>query len=79
MEHIARHGVDPEEAEEVVLTGVQRKGREGTMLASGPTSEGRYLLVVYVKKEKEVFVITARDMTEREKSKWKKRYGKRRS
>jgi len=76
IQHIARHGVEPEEVEEVILTGVTRKGRENTLLAMGPTSEGRLLFVVYKKEGNRVFVITARDMTENEKKSWRKRYGK---
>lgn len=78
IQHIARHGVEPDEAEEVVLTGATIKGREDTLVATGPTSEGRFLFVVYKKDGNQVFVITARDMTENEKRSWRKRYGKKR-
>jgi len=76
VQHIAQHGVEPEEAEEVVLTGVTMKGRENALIATGPTSEGRFLFVVYKKDGNQVFVITARNMTEKEKRSWRKRYGK---
>ena len=52
VQHIAQHGVEPEEAEEVVLTGVTMKGRENALIATGPTSEGRFLFVVYKKRWK---------------------------
>ncbi len=76
IQHIAKHGVEPDEAEEVILTGVTRKGRENTLLGMGPTSEGRMLVVVYKKEKNEIFVITARDMSDNEKKSWRKRYGK---
>jgi hypothetical protein len=34
--------------------------------------------VVYKKERGQVFVITARDMTEKEKRSWRKKYGKKR-
>ena len=69
IEHIARHGVNPEEVEEAchnrpyVLA-----GRESRYLIYGQTDDGRYILTVGVYRGKGVMrVITARDMTEAEK------------
>ncbi|MFI8461049.1 hypothetical protein [Kitasatospora sp. NPDC085464] len=47
-EHIARHGVEPEEVEDVVFTRPHwfSGGRAGTTLCYGVTRSGRYLLVV---------------------------------
>ena len=68
VNHIARHGVEPYGAEaacrgEVVVV----RGREGCYLAYGRTGAGWYLLVVLRSRERGVArVITARDMTQRE-------------
>ncbi|MBP8948123.1 MAG: BrnT family toxin [Candidatus Promineofilum sp.] len=70
MEHIADHGVEPFEAEEVINNRplVSRAG-EGKLIAYGQTDVGRYLVVVYALKDKQrLRVITARDMTQAEKS-----------
>lgn len=73
--HIAAHGVSPGDVEEVVhehprLVG---KGRDGTTLVWGRTAAGRYLLVVLARDRvgSTDFVVTARDMTEREKTNFK--------
>jgi len=76
LEHIARHGVRDYEAEEVILFGkpVFQKSRDGIYVAFGVTQEGRYLLVVFVAKGHGLIgVITARDMTGREKHNYRKR------
>lgn len=70
-EHIARHGVSPEEAEEpffdparmrvdVYSTATER--RRGLL---GRTEEGRLLFVVYTRRAGAVRVVTARDASER--------------
>ncbi|MFF5109953.1 hypothetical protein [Streptosporangium sp. NPDC000509] len=71
-EHIARHGVTPEEVEQVVFTRPywEAAGREGSTLIYGVTDDGRYLLVVLVESVAESgawYVVTARDMTATEK------------
>ncbi|MBC7324911.1 MAG: BrnT family toxin, partial [Moorella sp. (in: Bacteria)] len=46
-DHIARHGVQPEEAEEVFFNEpLFLKGRGGTFTALGPTDAGRLLTVI---------------------------------
>ncbi|HMO27685.1 MAG TPA: hypothetical protein PKB10_15600, partial [Tepidisphaeraceae bacterium] len=74
IEHIAEHGVFPEEAEQVVLhpaAGFPRLHHGDRWIAWGQTSEGWYLQVVYVieegEDEDEVFVIHARPLTANEK------------
>ncbi|MER7754076.1 hypothetical protein [Kitasatospora sp. NPDC097643] len=67
-EHIARHGVDPEEVEDVVFTRPHRfsGGRAGTTLCYGVTRAGRYLLVVpaaCATVPSAWYCATARDMT----------------
>lgn len=67
LPHIYRHGVDEVEVEveDVLLNpGEDRVGREGTRIAIGQTSNGRYLRVVYVQEDTEdrLFVITAYEL-----------------
>ena len=66
--HIARHNVAPEEVEEACDNNPYiLKGRGGTYLTYSQTDNGRFLLVIAKYKGKEtVRIITARDMTERE-------------
>jgi uncharacterized DUF497 family protein len=75
--HISEHGVEPEEAEEVV-----RGARPPYPLASadekllvwGPTAEGKFLQVVFVvDTEDSVFIIHARPLTDREKKRYRRR------
>ena len=67
--HIARHGVYEDEAEEVIETATLTEAvQAGKLLAWGKTAEGRYLLVVYtIRGRQGAHVITARDMTAKEK------------
>ena len=76
VEHLADHGADPSEAEEVLRRNpYKRKIQEEKWLAYGRTYDGRYLFVVFALKGKNrIRVITARDMTEREKSSTRKRF-----
>ncbi|MDP9179955.1 MAG: BrnT family toxin [Gemmatimonadota bacterium] len=75
--HISEHGVDPQEAEEVV-----RRARSPYPLVStddkflvwAPTADGRLLQVVFlVDDEDSVFVIQARPLTEKEKRRYRRR------
>lgn len=68
--HLGRHGVEPSEAEEAVRhKPLLRRGRYGRYLAYGSTADGRQLLVVFVEKDSgTVRVITARDLTRRERA-----------
>ena len=68
-EHIANHGVEPYEAEEVLDDDpyVLKAGQD-KYAAYGQASSGRYLLVVFaLKSENRIRVITARDLTVAEK------------
>jgi len=77
VNHIAEHGVDPLEVEEVFKNRpLIRKGRQGLYQAFGQTDEGYYLFVVFRHKGKETArVITARDMDEAER-RYYQRHGK---
>lgn len=74
-EHIARHAVDPSEVEEVFRRSpLIQSGRKGTYLAWGQSAVGRYLLVVFLRRESGTArVITARDMSDREKKRLRRR------
>jgi len=76
IEHIARHGVFPDEVEDVAFDDDpwMRKGRKGTRYMLGYTVAGRYLFVVYVLKGKGIArVITSMDMDDKTKKLYKKR------
>ena len=75
--HISAHGVEPEEAEEVV-----RRARppyplayaDEKFLVWGPTAEGKFLQVVFVVDEEDsVFILHARPLTDREKKRYRRR------
>jgi hypothetical protein len=60
--HVERHGVTEQEVREVLMRALEdRPGRDGSRVALGHTSEGRYLKVIYVPDPEpgSVFVITA--------------------
>lgn len=71
VDHIARHGVTLEEVREAILVRPywMCPGKNDSTLIYGRTRAGRYLFVVVVAVDDggEAFVVTARDMTEREK------------
>jgi uncharacterized DUF497 family protein len=75
IEHIANHGVEPYEAEEVIDDDpfIAKTGQD-KYVAYGQTDAGRYLLAVFApKSEQRLRVITARDMTAGEKKRFKRR------
>ncbi|MBI4606139.1 MAG: BrnT family toxin [Planctomycetes bacterium] len=71
----SKHGVDVREVEEVLLQDPEvRRGQRGTRIgediyyALGQTYAGRYLFVVFIRKSgNAALVLTARDMSDREK------------
>ena len=65
LPHIYRHDVEETEVEEVLSNpGEDRPGREGSRVAIGRMSDGRYLRVIYVPDPapNSVFVITAYEL-----------------
>ena len=65
LPHIYDHQVDEDEVMEVLeKPGEDRSGRDGSRIALGQTSSGRYLRVIYVPdpEPNSVFVITAYDL-----------------
>ncbi len=77
--HISRHGVSPFEVEEVIVLSkpFYQRGREGKYVVYGVTQEGRHLLIVFVivKESNHIRVITAREMTDKEKQYYRKHRG----
>ncbi len=75
MDHVARHGVEPDEAEAVLDSApLILRTEDRKYLAYGQTDEGRYLLVVFVRKSSSpVRVITAREITDAEKKRQRRR------
>lgn len=76
VDHISRHEVSPEEVEEVLFDEedppLVLKGREGKYLAYGKTGGGRNLLIVWVVTYRKTKIITAREMTTKEKQFYKR-------
>lgn len=75
-EHIARHDIESYEVEEAMADydrigfDVHDKGKKGIV---GRTEDGRMLFVVYVIRNGMYRVITARDLTDREKHVFRRR------
>jgi len=67
IEHLAAHGVDPEEAEEVIRAALRpypRRIGEDKLLVWGPGRGGRLLQAVFVLDDDgTAFVIHARELT----------------
>lgn len=79
-DHIGRHGVTAQEVDEAVSGRpiLLRRGRDGATCLYGRTGGGRYLMVVVVADpdpESTMFVVSAREMTEREKRTFRQRTG----
>ena len=78
IEHVARHAVRPEDVEEACFNEEEipliRSGRENLHYVFGKTYSGRFLfIVVRFVRQGEARVITARDMSEWEKTYFKTR------
>jgi hypothetical protein len=74
------HDVDENEVAEVLARPQEdRQGRDDSRIALGQTRAGRYLRVIYVrdKNEDSVFVITAYDLSAKEKQALRRRRRKR--
>jgi uncharacterized DUF497 family protein len=74
IDHIGRHGVSPQEAEQVVQGGRPLCRGDGKYLVQGRGSGGRWLQAIYVLDDDgTIFVIHARPMTDREKRRWRRK------
>ena len=73
IEHIADHGVEPHEAEAALIGAwLIRIAGQGKYAAYGQTMDGRYLLVIFAPKDDQrVRVVTARDLSSREKRRFR--------
>jgi hypothetical protein len=82
IEHIARHGVTSEEVEEACFgkSLVQRAKSEGenpVYYVLGRTEAGRYLFCVLIRfPDGSGYPVTAREMTEKEKRRYRKWHGR---
>lgn len=76
VEHIARHDLEPSDAEEVCRgRPLTLRGRESRYLVYGRTVDGRYVLVVLRSLgEGRARVLTARDMTGSERRLYQRRH-----
>ena len=78
---ISKHNVYPEEVEEIFKGQVKfkrvskgKKEGEDIFTASGKTMEGRFIIAAFIfKKTKKVLILSARDMTKKEKSNYAKK------
>ncbi len=75
LDHIARHGVDPEEVEDVVFgTSFVTHGRERTYRFIGQTRGGRFLTVILARRGTSSFaVVTACGATDEERRSFRRR------
>ena len=67
LEHIAQHGLEPDDVEEVFLNPVDRdvSRSSGLPIVFGFTPDGRYILVVYEQVDDvTVYPVTAYDVEE---------------
>jgi uncharacterized protein len=74
--HVARHHVEPDEAEEVFDSRYYlSKTWGGRYIALGSTVSGRYLVCVFEKRSEPglIRIVTARDMNERERRLYKRK------
>jgi len=78
IEHIADHGVTPEEFEEVcfgesLVLRTKSEGANPVYLVLGQTSDGRYIFCVVIHfPDGNGYPVTARPMTEKEKRRFRK-------
>jgi uncharacterized protein len=78
VEHIARHGVKPEEVEEVcfgksLVLRAKSEGENPVYYVLGQTEAGRYLFCVLIRfPDGNGYPVTAREMTNKEKRRYRK-------
>ncbi len=77
VDHIANHGVSPAEVEQVLFNDydvpVTMRGKDRKYITYGETDGGRFLFVVWVSNYRKTRIVTARDMTVKEKQFYRKR------
>jgi uncharacterized DUF497 family protein len=78
IDHIGFHGINPQEVEEVcfrksLVLRTKQQGLNPVYYVLGQTSQGRYLLCIIIQfPEGKGYPVTAREMTEGEKTRFKK-------
>jgi uncharacterized DUF497 family protein len=78
VEHVGRHRVTPDEAEDALLDpgriggGAGGRQDERRWAYLGATGAGRVLLVVTTRRRRRVRVVTARDTSERERRRYRR-------
>lgn len=74
IDHIAKHTVEPEEVEEVCKSkNLFERGRDRTYQMTGQTETGRYLTIILVPRTNGFYPVTARDASDTEKKRFKKK------
>lgn len=77
IDHLAKHGVDSDEAEMVVenaLPPYPSRSGDGKWLVRGPGRGGRLMQVLFIREDDDtLFVIHARPLNEREKKQLRRR------
>lgn len=75
VEHIAKHRIEPEEIESVCQRRhLRERGRQGRLYLLGQTEEGRYLFIVLARRRSGHYrVVTAREMTDNERRRYRKK------
>ena len=82
IEHIARHGVTPEEVEQVcfgksLVRRAKSEGENPVYYVLGQTEAGRYLFCVVIRfPDGNGYPVTAREMTTKEKRRYRKWNGR---
>ena len=77
IDHIARHGVTPEETEEIcfgqpLIQRAKSHGENPVYYILGPTDAGRYLFSIVIQfPDGKGYPVTARPMTDKEKSRYR--------
>lgn len=78
LEHIARHGIEDYEAEEVFEDpdvrpfDAQNRRGERRFGVFGMTEDGRILVVIYILRSGDIRVVTARDAEPKEKRRYRR-------
>jgi uncharacterized DUF497 family protein len=76
VDHIFKHSVTPEEVEQVLFNELDAplmmRGREGRYLAYGRTNGGRFLFIVWINRYRRTIIITARNMSNKERQFYKR-------
>jgi len=77
VDHVSKHGVEPDDAEEVVLAArapFPSYEGDGKWLVRGQTSSGTYIQVIYVvDSDGRFYIIHARQLTHSEKRRLRRR------